>query len=343
MTAELKQSRKRFRHVLPGFAFDLTVNDPSDGKPWDFSKPEKRERARRIVREQRPYMLIGSPMCTDFSTWQHLNESKTSDLEAMRKAKKKSIAHIEFMVSLYLEQYDAGRYFLHEHPRYATSWQLRRMAELMAMPGVELATGDQCQYGSVIRRGARAGDAIKKPTGFLSNSEEVRKQLSRRCEGVDGLCSKTGGKHALCSGIHAKDAAKYPRGLCRAILQGVTQQLRADELLKDGCYGLQAPDDEAEIRRNILSPERGSPGKYRDDLTGQPLKDSLVQQARAVELQYFHAKGVWVKVPKHEQRASKGRRPISVRWVDVNKGDEQNPNYRSRLVARQLKATDKSG
>ena len=31
-----------------------------------------------------------------------------------------------------------------------------------------------------------------------------------------------------------------------------------------------------------------------------------------------------------------------MRWVDVNKGDELNPKYRSRLVARQLKATDKS-
>ena len=38
-----------------------------------------------------------------------------------------------------------------------------------------------------------------------------------------------------------------------------------------------------------------------------------------------------------------GRPPISVRWVDVNKGDEANPNYRSRLVARQIKAKDTSG
>ena len=35
--------------------------------------------------------------------------------------------------------------------------------------------------------------------------------------------------------------------------------------------------------------------------------------------------------------------PLSVRWVDVNKGDGLTPNYRSRLVARQLKATDRSG
>ena len=32
-----------------------------------------------------------------------------------------------------------------------------------------------------------------------------------------------------------------------------------------------------------------------------------------------------------------------MRWVDVNKGDEVEPNYRSRLVARQMKALDKSG
>ena len=41
-------------------------------------------------------------------------------------------------------------------------------------------------------------------------------------------------------------------------------------------------------------------------------------------------------------RARTGRPPISVRWVDVNKGDDVNPNYRSRLVARELKAMDKS-
>ena len=48
-------------------------------------------------------------------------------------------------------------------------------------------------------------------------------------------------------------------------------------------------------------------------------------------------------MPKARAKAANGRAPISVRWVDVNKGDDLNPNYRSRLVARQLKATDTSG
>ena len=33
----------------------------------------------------------------------------------------------------------------------------------------------------------------------------------------------------------------------------------------------------------------------------------------------------------------RGNSPIGVRWVDVNKGDSNCPNYRSRLVAKEIK------
>ena len=38
-----------------------------------------------------------------------------------------------------------------------------------------------------------------------------------------------------------------------------------------------------------------------------------------------------------EVRRVTGKPPITVRWVDVNKGDNQCPNIRSRLVARQIR------
>ena len=106
-----------------------------------------------------------------------------------------------------------------------------------------------------------------------------------------------------------------------------------------GEVGLHAMTDEDPIAQ---FPD-GCTGKFRDDVTGQLLKDELVREARAKELQYFCDKGVWVKRPKHEARQKTGRGAISVRWVDVNKGDDLHPRYRSRLVARQLKAHDRSG
>ena len=32
-----------------------------------------------------------------------------------------------------------------------------------------------------------------------------------------------------------------------------------------------------------------------------------------------------------------GKGPIAVRWVDINKGDETHPSYRSRLVAKEFR------
>ena len=49
-----------------------------------------------------------------------------------------------------------------------------------------------------------------------------------------------------------------------------------------------------------------------------------------------------MKVPYEEARRLTGKPPITVRWVDTNKGDEVDENYRFRLVARQLKAHDHS-
>jgi hypothetical protein len=50
---------------------------------------------------------------------------------------------------------------------------------------------------------------------------------------------------------------------------------------------------------------------------------------------YVRKMRVYDKVP----RATCPGRPIPVRWVDTNKGTESEPNYRSRIVAKELKAT----
>ena len=49
---------------------------------------------------------------------------------------------------------------------------------------------------------------------------------------------------------------------------------------------------------------------------------------------------VYTVVPEAECWEVTGRGPIGTKWVDVNKGDKVNPEYRSRLVAKEIK-TDK--
>ena len=280
VTKELIRSRSR--HLAPGLALDLTVVDPYDGQPWDFDKPEKRERARALIRRQKPYVLIGLPMCRAFSTWQYLNRFCCVDPAALERARIQAIVHVDFVMGLYAEQMDGNRYFLHEHPAHATSWKLESVLEILRADNVVRVEADQCQYGAEIKHGPQTGEPIKKPTAFMTNSDEIAACLSQRCTGRGGRCSRpAGGQHQACSGMHAREAAIYPRDLCRAILRGIRAQMRQDGLLKAGCFGVQVADDDDSNLKPLYGPEQGYSGRFRDDLTGQLLKDSLVMATRA--------------------------------------------------------------
>ena len=46
---------------------------------------------------------------------------------------------------------------------------------------------------------------------------------------------------------------------------------------------------------------------------------------------------VYTKVREAEAWDRTGTRPIGVRWVDTNKGDDDEPNCRSRLVSKDIR------
>ena len=52
--------------LTPGHSLDLTNG-------WDFSKPEDRRRAWKLLKQSTPYVVVGSPPCTLFSMLQELN------------------------------------------------------------------------------------------------------------------------------------------------------------------------------------------------------------------------------------------------------------------------------
>ena len=90
---------------IPSFALDLTTRD-EDGKPWDFSVYANRERARRMVMEMKPMLLVGSPMCTAFSAWQHINRGRR-DPGVVEREHVQAMVHIQFCMELYRLQHEA--------------------------------------------------------------------------------------------------------------------------------------------------------------------------------------------------------------------------------------------
>jgi len=128
-----------------GFALDLTTTD-ENGDSWDFTKEKMRAKAKQKVRTEEPMLLTGSPSCTAFCTWQALNAAKQGrDEEKIAAARAEAEAHLLFVTELYQLQIDAKRYFLHEHPAGASSWQLVCVKRLLSDDRVERVNGDQCQ------------------------------------------------------------------------------------------------------------------------------------------------------------------------------------------------------
>ena len=94
---------------------------------------------------------------------------------------------------------------------------------------------------------------------------------------------------------------------------------------------------ETQKRYKIVEEEEGEQlYEAFDDVFGAMLDLKKVQRARMEEVEYVRTMRLYDKVPITECRRRTGKDPITVRWIDINKGDENQPNYRSRLVAREI-------
>ena len=156
----------------------------------------------------------------------------------------------------------------------------------------------------------------------------------------------------------ARRAEEYPPALCRAICRGIQQQQLMDKSGMCCTLGLESSDleqvlcragcpshsidrqheddlDDDQLVKELLALriKHGGQAWATDDLTGSILDPELVQKARALEMVYFRRMVVYTKV---DRSMARGRKVIRTKWVDANKGDSLNVDYRSRLVAMEF-------
>lgn len=79
-----------------GWSLDLTTCD-NDGRMWDFNQKDMRNRAIRKLLKDQPTLLIGSPMCTAYSSIGNMNYFRMSK-EEMEARMKYARQHLELCV-----------------------------------------------------------------------------------------------------------------------------------------------------------------------------------------------------------------------------------------------------
>ena len=323
-----------------GYAIDLSeqkLAGPHVGEHWDLARDRDVKELEYVVEAERPFLLTGSPPCDPFSQLLAISEARR-DPAAVRLKRELGMRHLKTSVAFYKMQIAAGRYFLHEHPAGATSWDEPVIQQLQLLPGVFTVQGPMCAWSMKMDTAARGCLHVYKRTRWITNSPVLARLL-------DTVCSNSEGKqpwhvhHALLGGI-AKRAAAYPPALVTAVLKGIKQQM-----LDDGCVsdldlavGGPVPSDPAHA---TWSEEAWTDVQtFFDEMSGEQLPTTLVHAARKEEISWVNDIGLYDKVPR-QVAIDRGIKPVSVRWVDVNKGDRDSPKIRSRLVGRELKAKTK--
>jgi hypothetical protein len=238
---------------------------------------------------------------------------------------------------------------------------------LLATEGVYVARSDQCSFGlsvtaKVPGKGVVTGP-VQKATGWVSNIRELVVSFDkRRCCG--------GHQHIQLLGLGkvTSGTERYPPSLVRFILRHVSNRLRRDRgiplnALERGvgthideepvgvafdevCDAAAEADSTMNISEGKVVAGTSLPSgvvyfnlesTYIDRYSGLHLKPDKVREARNEEIQFAIKLDAWDVKPRRECIERTGTNPFRSMWIDCNKGDDDQADFRSRWVVQEAK------
>lgn len=223
------------------------------------------------------------------------------------------------------------RYFLHEHPKPSASWNEPCIQELAGRDDVFVVQSPMC-YWHMLAEDMQGVGHVRKETQYLTNSRELAKRLNKVCEGNH--------RHVHLINGRARQAQVYPPKLVKAILKGIKAELQNMGELSElsAMSSGPSPDDTSnDATEPFFNPEDVKDDEIWDSVTGTLLDPIKVWEAREEEMKWVKKQELWDVVDESQCWSETGKGPITLKWVDRNKSDDQKPNYRSRLVVREVK------
>jgi len=322
--------------LLPGYAIDLEIS-------WDLTSSDGVKSIRTTLQEEDPYLVTGSPPCEAFSPLRALDERRVDrETKALRLEVGKDI--LKTICESYKQQMKRGRYFLHEHQKNAKSWGEKCVKEIAERDDVFVVEGPMCGWGMK----ASGKSYVREMTKWMTNSEELAIALRGICDSQKP--GKPWHRHVHLVNGRAKMIRTYPPGLIRAILKALKKQMQRDGEYRD-VHSLEAgpsPEEDPHLEdyEDYLVPPslEKSAGQevsedmvFYDDITGALLDTHGVLDTRKDELAWVKKQDAYEKRTLEECWRITGKAPITLKWIDRNKGDHVKKNYRSRLVVREVK------
>ena len=206
-----------------GIAVDLEEMKPDGSERWNLDKDEDFQLLLEILDAEKPWLVTSSPPCTTFSPLRRLSNHKRLK-ETVEQEEMLGRLRLRRSIRCCKRQARLGGFYLHEHPRDATSWKEGGVEELVNDPNSYLVQSPMCRFGMKLKNDERELLHVRKETLWLTNSEEIAKELKGVCE--NDLKGREVHRHVHLVGANrAKAAQVYPVALVEAVLRGLKREL----------------------------------------------------------------------------------------------------------------------
>jgi len=268
----------------------------------NFSRKPVRQKVSEAINERKPKLIIGSPMRAD---------------HCKREERK---AHLKFIAEIYKRQVDEGFWFLHDKGSEMDAINIAELRKVCEEPGVRQGKAKDNNVAVMeIGRGKRS-------LQFITNSEEIEDHMTK------------GSQKTNQAKVGKMREGKYSIKVCEAIYEGLKREV---DLKNRGLKKIITTSKLTAVQRTDMCDkvnewhDNEDSGQAYDDVSGEWLCSKEVMKARMKEIEYIQKKKVYRKIPRRVAIAN-GWKIIKTRWIDLNKGDRKNPNYRSRFVGKEF-------
>eukprot|EP00435_Cladocopium_sp_Y103_P001908 s5242_g1.t1 len=156
--------------------FNWTNSQPLDLLDgYDLLSPAGEELLFRVLDEHDPLLTL---IAFDCRLWSLLNNMcPGGDWEHLRKTIGLRTLHLVKRICKH--RWMRGRYFLVENPATSVAWRYHRiLTQILEEFDEKYVICDQCRYG---QRDSESKKLIRKPTGWLGNSEPILNHVGKRC------------------------------------------------------------------------------------------------------------------------------------------------------------------
>ena len=185
---------------------------------WDLLDLAKQQECLRMLEVRRPKILMVSPPCTAFSSWQRINRPKMSAAKWAHRWSEGTCL-FDFAMDCIALQQKQNSGFCHEHPDQASSWARGTCQQVMQDSSAFVVRFDQCQFGLV----SPAGMCMKKRTKLLSNLLPAKTKFNNAfCPGLHRHRAVEGSENGCKISVMA---AHYPPKLCEALVEAFSESL----------------------------------------------------------------------------------------------------------------------